>query len=173
MGSVKGLSGFVLVVMLVVGATTRPTWAQDTQTADPAATMGAVVELVQNVLDNLNGIDARLSVLEERLSALEDIEAEQAVQTGSVQLPYDADGIREIVRGLQGVVGGRVQFPEAFSSVPRVQLSLSQLDIWNGANTRVRVAVTSVDREGFDYEMYSWAGTRVYYMTASWIAVTR
>ena len=173
MGSVKGLSGVVLVAMLVVGAPTGPTWAQDTQTDDPAATMATVVELVQNVLDNLVEVDGRLSMLEARLSALEEIEAEQAVQTGSVRLPYDTDGIREMLRdGVQGVVGGRVQFPKAFSSVPRVQLSLSQLDIWNGTNTRVRVEVTSVDREGFDYDMYSWAGTRLYYVAASWIAVT-
>ena len=176
MGSVKSLSGLFLVVMLVVGATTAPTRAQDGQTDDPAATMATVVELVQNVLDNLVEVDARLSMLEARLSALEEIEAEQAIQTGSVGLPYDADGIRAMLRlgnrEVQGVVGGRVQFPKAFSSVPRVQLSLRELDIGNTTSTRLRLEVTSVDREGFNYNMYSWAGTRVYSVTASWIAVT-
>ena len=74
----------------------------------------------------------------------------------------------------RGVRGGRVEFDEPFSSAPEVIIALRQLDAGGGQqNTRISVVITAVDREGFNYNFYTWADTDIYTTMASWIAVAR
>ena len=106
---------------------------------------------------------------------LERFQEEVRVQSGIVGLPYSS-GQRPLAEQigasrLRGIVGGRVDFPVAFARVPEVHIALASVDMSNEANVRLRVQVTSVDREGFEYDLYSWAGTHVFSATASWVAV--
>ncbi|MCY4027907.1 MAG: H-type lectin domain-containing protein [Acidobacteria bacterium] len=126
-------------------------------------------------------VDSELGAMRSALAAvnasLDMLRSEVRVQTGIVGLPY-ADGTRPLAarRGasrLRGVVGGRVDFDVAFARDPEVHIALAGVDMRDGANARLRVRVTSVDREGFEYELYSWAGTHVYTASASWVAFVR
>ena len=127
------------------------------------------------ILDEFAELQRRIETLSREL---ETHKQEVHVQVGVVSLPHDSDGLREVVRTQgrrrdQGIVNGRVDFATPFSSVPEVQLALSRLDVWSHANTRIETIVKSVDQEGFDYELYYWADTRVHSATASWIAVAK
>ena len=117
--------------------------------------------------------------LQEEVTALraraEALEGEERSQSGVVGLPYST-GVRPLARRVgetmqRGTVEGRVDFPMAFARVPVVHMALTQADIRRGANVRLRVGITSVDQEGFEYELYSWSDTHVYSASASWIAV--
>ena len=66
---------------------------------------------------------------------------------------------------------GRVEFPRAFSARPTVTLSTVYLDTWNSANTRIRLEVTDVTREGFEFSTRTWADSRVYGVGGSWLAI--
>ena len=116
--------------------------------------------------------------LERSINSVADLQErfqeEVRVQSGIVGLPYSS-GERPLAERigesrLRGIVGGRVDFPVAFARVPEVHIALSSVDMSNQANVRLRVRATSVDREGFEYELYSWAGTHVFSAAASWVA---
>ena len=73
--------------------------------------------------------------------------------------------------GQRGELSGRVNFPEPFSSPPQVLLALSGLDFASDRNIRIRAIASKVDEAGFDYLLYTWCNTRVWWIRASWIAV--
>ena len=100
---------------------------------------------------------------------------EVQVQSGVEILPFTREE-RPLAaqRGdsrLRGIVGRRVDFPAAFAREPVVHMALAGADARDGANLRLRVRVTSVDPEGFEYELYSWADTHLFNASASWVAV--
>lgn len=89
----------------------------------------------------------------------ERFQEEVRVQSGIVGLPYSS-GQRPLAEQIgeqrrRGIVGGRVDFPVAFARVPEVHIALASVDMANEANVRLRVGVTSVDREGFECHLYS------------------
>ncbi len=126
-------------------------------------------EPVQTLEEIRRSLERDLAAINATLDTLSEVR----VQTGMVSLPY-ASSTRPVVtqRGgrLRGIVGGRVDFPVAFARAPEVHMALAGVDMSNRANARLRVRVTSVDREGFEYELYSWDSTHVYTASASWVA---
>ena len=109
---------------------------------------------------------------------------EVRIQTGIVSLPLVNHSPYPLAaqRGddaLKGIVGGRVDFAVPFSRPPEVHIALSSLNTYNGGNNfRVSVRVQSVDRDGFEYELYTWTtanvhgtSTLLYSGGASWVAL--
>ena len=74
----------------------------------------------------------------------------------------------------RGSMNQRIEFETRFRQVPKVMVSLAALDhvIDSGVinNLRISVAVVSVDREGFNYNMNTWCNTDLYSARMSWIA---
>ena len=104
------------------------------------------------------------------------------VQTGTVEIHKDKMGGLWDVRdshcprgreGQRGELSGRADFPEPFLSPPQVLLALSALDFASGRNLRIHAIVSKVDEAGFDYLLYTWCNTKVWWVRASWIAVAK
>ena len=51
-----------------------------------------------------------------------------------------------------------------------VYIALNDIDSDNDENLRLKVDVTHVNREGFQYVLETWGDTRVYSANASWFA---
>ena len=116
--------------------------------------------------------------LQDRVRSLE---AGPRVQSGIVGMTIYPDPDLVILPELtnrsgsnRGIMGERVEFDEPFSSAPEVIIALRYLDAGGGQqNTRISVVVTAVDREGFNYNFFTWSDTDIYMTVASWIAVAR
>ena len=68
---------------------------------------------------------------------------------------------------------GRADFPRgAFQRTPTVLFALNELDIDPGHNLRLRLAVSSVSKDGLDWHVDSWWDTILYSASASFIAFT-
>lgn len=104
------------------------------------------------------------------------------VQTGSVSMHRnEIPSLQNIDRcpkppeeHRRGHLAGRVNFPEPFVSPPEVLMAFAaiataQVDRGN----RLVVETTYVDKEGFDYVMYTWCNSIVTWVRASWIAVAK
>lgn len=63
-----------------------------------------------------------------------------------------------------------VEFSEAFSSAPVVQVSLSMLDIDSATNHRVDISAEDITDRGFTIVFRTWGDTRVARVRADWIA---
>ena len=63
-----------------------------------------------------------------------------------------------------------VTFPTQFDAVPSVVVWLSELDMANNANWRVRAYVSEVTTESFRIHIDTWADSTLYAATAWWIA---
>ena len=124
-------------------------------------------------------LDTEAARLGNEVATLRD---EVRIQTGMVGLPLSTSGYRvSAQRGddaLSGIMGERVDFAVPFSRAPEVHIAISSLDTFNGGGrTRVSVRVRSVDRDGFEYELYTWTtanlhgtSTILYSGAASWVA---
>lgn len=92
---------------------------------------------------------------------------EEADESG---LSRTDNGNCSIVRGLSGA---RVDFEEPFASTPEVLVSLTQIDQETRGNAILRIVVTAIDSDGFNYDLHTWCNTRVARVRAEWIAVAR
>ncbi|KAF4467213.1 metalloprotease [Fusarium albosuccineum] len=62
-------------------------------------------------------------------------------------------------------------FPDGkYTESPNVLVWLSALDLDRGHNWRVRAKATNVTASGFDLDIETWADTKLYSATASWVA---
>ena len=64
----------------------------------------------------------------------------------------------------------RIDFPKSFKEPPIVAVSLVGLDVDKGANLRVSVEAHETDRNGFTIYFKTWSDTKVYGLSAQWIA---
>jgi hypothetical protein len=64
-----------------------------------------------------------------------------------------------------------IRFEHPFAQAPVVQAGLSGFDIENGDAARVRLRVTGVRPDGFDLELETWFGTRIWSIDVSWLAI--
>lgn len=141
----------------------------------PERRLGPVAEEFADLQERARSLGAEVATLRNEVTGLRARLEEPRVQNGIVSLSYSRNG-RPLARRrgearLRGTVGGRVDFPEPFAGTPLVYMALAGADVRDGANLRLRVRVTSVDREGFEYELYSWADTHVFTASASWVAI--
>lgn len=64
-----------------------------------------------------------------------------------------------------------VAFDTPFDAVPVVQLGLTGFDLDQRDSARVSLKATQVTPSGFQAEVWSWAGTRVYSVEFHWLAI--
>ncbi len=63
-----------------------------------------------------------------------------------------------------------IKFSRSFEKVPRLFLSISQVDASNKTNLRYNIEAVSVSRDGFTLKVVTWADTKIYSISGSWIA---
>ena len=64
-----------------------------------------------------------------------------------------------------------VEFDEAFSQNPMVQVSLSMLDIDQTTNHRVDITAEMVSEDGFVIVFRTWGDTKIARVRADWMAI--
>lgn len=63
-----------------------------------------------------------------------------------------------------------IKFSHSFEKIPRLFLSISQVDASNKTNLRYNIEAVSVSRDGFTLKVVTWADTKIYSISGSWIA---
>ncbi len=63
-----------------------------------------------------------------------------------------------------------VEFDDSFLRAPKVQVSLSMLDIDQSTNHRVDISAEMVTEEGFVIVFRTWGDTKIARVRADWIA---
>jgi hypothetical protein len=64
-----------------------------------------------------------------------------------------------------------VRFEQPFIQTPVVHTGLAGFDIGNGDAARVKLRATAVHPDGFDVEVETWFGTRIWSVDVSWLAI--
>ncbi|KOS20484.1 Fibrinogen- and Ig-binding protein [Escovopsis weberi] len=105
-------------------------------------------------------VERQVSDLVAQLSALPRLQ----IDAGEWSTPWDWRTPE--VRGSQ-----RINFSKPFAAAPHVAVSTNTLDIGNNKNFRARVHATDVDALGFTVHATTWAGTTMYKVGVTWIAV--
>lgn len=63
-----------------------------------------------------------------------------------------------------------IRFSQPFSKSPNIVLGLSYVDVYQGANHRIKVIATDVDIHGFFLEIHTWLDTQVWGADVNWLA---
>lgn len=63
-----------------------------------------------------------------------------------------------------------IAFPTPFAKVPQVSVSLSRLDVDHTKNLRIRLVAKDIFKTNFSVEFETWADSRIYSATVSWVA---
>ena len=63
-----------------------------------------------------------------------------------------------------------IYFPESYSNIPKVYVTLIKFDFSNTENTRVGLNVINITKYGFYVEIYTWAKSRVFTGIISWFS---
>lgn len=64
-----------------------------------------------------------------------------------------------------------IAFEVGFAATPLVHVGLAGFDIDHTDSARLRVHAESITASGFDVVLTTWAGTRVYGASVSWLAI--
>jgi hypothetical protein len=64
-----------------------------------------------------------------------------------------------------------IAFAAPFLAVPVVQLGLTGLDVDQRDSARVSLKATHITEIGFQAEVWTWAGSRVYAIEFNWFAI--
>ena len=68
-------------------------------------------------------------------------------------------------------VSWAVEFSEAFTAQPMVQVSLTMWDMGSDSNARADIRAENVTETGFDLVFRTWSDTRIARVSASWLAI--
>ena len=63
-----------------------------------------------------------------------------------------------------------IRFKDPFKQKPSVFLSVSQIDANRETNVRYNVEAISVSRDGFTLKIKTWADSKIFSISGSWIA---
>lgn len=63
-----------------------------------------------------------------------------------------------------------IRFKDPFKQKPSVFLSVSQIDADKETNVRYNVEAISVSRDGFTLKIKTWADSKIFSISGSWIA---
>ena len=133
--------------------------------------------------DSINALKGKIIASEEKVALVENRLASIAFQSGTFAITEngtrplrDSSKCPEGADAYRGEKNGRVEFLSPFTTVPKVMVALSKLDISGNGQPgdsfiRLAVNVDSVDTKGFSYSFVTWCTTKVYGATASWTAV--
>ena len=115
-------------------------------------------------------------ILSQAVSAEQLFAARVVVEQGTLTLDKNKSPKLMKPKGCEanrGIINGRVNFKSKFTKAPFVMLGLTQLDFLKGANHRITVSTTKVDKKGFNYNFNTWCDTKVWSAKAQWIAIGR
>lgn len=65
----------------------------------------------------------------------------------------------------------RIEFDQAFSEPPSVQVALTLWDMDNAHNQRVNISAQAISETGFDAVFRTWLDTKVARVRVSWMAI--
>jgi len=95
--------------------------------------------------------------------------------SGRVNRDYHADspvGGNPLSAGQNQTRGvNRVNFTQPFTTAPSVHVGIVGIDLYCGANQRLKVFAQNITAQGFDLMFYTWADTLVWAVEASWLAI--
>ena len=63
-----------------------------------------------------------------------------------------------------------IRFKDSFKQKPNVFLSVSQIDADKETNVRYNVEAISVSRDGFTLKIKTWADSKIFSISGTWIA---
>jgi hypothetical protein len=63
-----------------------------------------------------------------------------------------------------------VNFDKLFDTKPTVLLSVNAIDADKDANLRFDVKASAISRDGFTINIRSWADSKIYYISGTWMA---
>ncbi|MFH1198232.1 MAG: H-type lectin domain-containing protein [bacterium] len=99
--------------------------------------------------------------------------AQPVIKSGRYAADYNVSGyglhINDGVRSFEI----EVVFDEAFSVRPEVLLNVDLVDVEKSGNTRYKLEVKSLNKEGFIIKITAWADTKVNGLAGSWLAYTK
>lgn len=108
-----------------------------------------------------NNLTRRVNNLESQIKDATRSDRLQRVETGSYKTPY-----------LPGrTVQQWVSYRARFKQTPSVVTNISMADVDKGANFRLKVRAENVTSQGFTLSVQTWADTKLYSCTVSWVAV--
>jgi hypothetical protein len=64
----------------------------------------------------------------------------------------------------------KIDFKKSFSKIPEVILSVTQIDADRLTNIRYKVDAISVSRDGFTLKANTWADSKIFSISGSWLA---
>lgn len=65
-----------------------------------------------------------------------------------------------------------IDFETAFTEKPQIILSITQMDSDKEANVRINVEAISISRDGFTLKVSTWADSKLFSISGSWLAST-
>lgn len=127
-----------------------------------------------NPVDSLFALQKRLEALEGKIEGSLSLSGVVSLRAVATRPLMDSSICPTGTDAYRGEMNGRVNFAKAFAAPPVVNIGIASIDISPPANgQRLTVAVTSIDRAGFNYSFHTWCTTAIAGATASWIAVSR
>ncbi len=109
--------------------------------------------------------------LENLKANLPAIRLESGVFSGNVKITPGWSGVLCCDRkGSDRFVRKYIRFSQPFSTSPNIVLGLSYVDIYQGANHRIKVIATDIDPNGFFLEIHTWLNTQVWGADVNWLA---
>jgi hypothetical protein len=65
-----------------------------------------------------------------------------------------------------------ISFEKSFDKIPKVYLSIAQLDASKETNLRYRIETVSISRDGFTLKVSTWSDSIIFSISGYWFAYT-
>ena len=101
---------------------------------------------------------------------LADLQAQTKIQSGSWSVNQSVPGY-----SLDNNIGERsvtldILFAEPFAKIPKIILTITQLDSDKDVNLRYKPEAISISRDGFTLKVSAWADSKIFSLSGSWLA---
>ena len=101
---------------------------------------------------------------------LADLQAQTKIQSGSWSVNQSVPGY-----SLDNNIGERsvtldIHFAEPFAKKPKIILTITQLDSDKDVNLRYKPEAISISRDGFTLKVSTWADSKIFSLSGSWLA---
>jgi hypothetical protein len=99
-----------------------------------------------------------------------DLQAQTKIQSGSWSVNQSVPGY-----SLDNNIGERsvtldIHFAEPFAKKPKIILTITQLDSDKNVNLRYKPEAISISRDGFTLKVSTWADSKIFSLSGSWLA---
>ena len=137
----------------------RHDWLMDLEN-----TIESLETTIQNNLSEINNLKSEIETSNKKIQA-KNIYVNTLNATKSWTWKKQSNGSRQYSKSIKFPAG-------TFTKTPRIICSISMLDVDKDINTRVHVWPTKVTKDGFVLNFRDWGGTKIYSVTASYVAHT-